>query len=222
GLAASLGFAAYLGLAIDLGLTADLELASCLRLVADLRLAACLKLVADLGLSACLSIGSTHADIRQKWKSLHLVTSVSLRMKKNLYGRRRQSLASSTAAEAGDPATQVAVEEDGAKADAVYETNKITDARRKSLAGKFQMTVKLVIMCMKSAGTHILQTMAFDDASAFLCLLNDYEHDDAGPLFDPKKFKANKQLRLTEDMKSVLCKASYERTQSELDCVSMS
>jgi len=75
-----------------------------------------------------LNIGLPHGDIQRKWKSLRIVTSMSLRMKKNLLGRRRQSLATSAPTEG---ATDVVMEEDGIIPAVIQETKRqITDARR--------------------------------------------------------------------------------------------
>ncbi|KAK3602069.1 hypothetical protein CHS0354_008024 [Potamilus streckersoni] len=93
------------------------------------------------------------------------------------------------------------------------------DKTKKYLYKKFQLAAKVVLFCIKNFREHCLRLNEEDDElSPFIKQLHFHDYGKEMPdlMFDPTRYKANRQIRMPEDTKRVLSKRSSERTPQEL------
>ncbi|GFS25805.1 cyclic nucleotide-binding domain-containing protein 2-like [Elysia marginata] len=88
--------------------------------------------------------------------------------------------------------------------------------RKKRLITKFQRAVKLVIFCRTLCNEHAVKSQEPNEFSPFIKIdcQEGYEPDDL--LFDPSKFKANKESRITDEFIRIMSKMVWERTPQEI------
>ncbi|XP_071081611.1 uncharacterized protein [Haliotis cracherodii] len=95
---------------------------------------------------------------------------------------------------------------------------KKTNSKR-LLRRKFQRVAKMIIFCIRECHDHCLRNNDDDELSPFLKPLNFRDYPAmAGVelMFDPSRFKANKQTRISDDIKRILSKPPSDRTDQEL------
>ncbi|KAL3852329.1 hypothetical protein ACJMK2_015986 [Sinanodonta woodiana] len=93
------------------------------------------------------------------------------------------------------------------------------DKTKKYLYKKFQVVAKVVLFCIKNFREHCLRLNEEDDElSPFIKQLHFHDYGKQMPdlLFDPTRYKANRQIRMPEDTKRILSKRPSERTPQEL------
>ncbi|KAK3762835.1 hypothetical protein RRG08_040529 [Elysia crispata] len=88
--------------------------------------------------------------------------------------------------------------------------------RKRRLISKFQRAAKLIIFCRKLCNEHSVKSQEPNEFSPFIKIdfQEGYEPDDL--LFDPSKFKANKESRITEEFIRIMSKMEWDRTPQEI------
>ncbi|XP_067683150.1 uncharacterized protein [Haliotis asinina] len=90
---------------------------------------------------------------------------------------------------------------------------------KRLLRRKFQRVAKITIFCIRECHAHCLRNNDDDELSPFVKPLNFRDYPAmAGVelMFDPSKFKANKQTRISDDIRRILSKPPSDRTDQEL------
>ncbi|XP_046561131.1 uncharacterized protein LOC124270147 [Haliotis rubra] len=90
---------------------------------------------------------------------------------------------------------------------------------KRLLRRKFQRVAKITIFCIRECHAHCLRNNDDDELSPFVKPLNFREYPAmAGVelMFDPSRFKANKQTRISDDIRRILSKPPSDRTDQEL------
>ncbi|XP_013414119.1 cyclic nucleotide-binding domain-containing protein 2 [Lingula anatina] len=102
--------------------------------------------------------------------------------------------------------------------------------RLQELMKKFRRAARLAIFCRRQTLAHSLRNKEHDELLPFIRDLKFTDYQDFGTAldvdiwdgFNPNDFKANRQLRLSEEAKRILTKPSGERTEQELNYVEIS
>ncbi|GFO21259.1 cyclic nucleotide-binding domain-containing protein 2-like [Plakobranchus ocellatus] len=88
--------------------------------------------------------------------------------------------------------------------------------RKKHLIFKFQRAVQLTVFCRRLCNEHSVKSQEPNEFSPFIKIdcQEGYEPDDL--LFDPSKFKANKESRITDEFIRIMSKLQWDRTPQEI------
>ncbi|CAH1783796.1 unnamed protein product [Owenia fusiformis] len=98
---------------------------------------------------------------------------------------------------------------------------KQANRHRKALFSKFRVAARTVIHCRRMIEAYSLKNKEDDEVTPFIREMQFYDTDIAegegnNLMFDPRKFKANRSVRIPEETKRVLIKPPHVRTAKEI------
>ncbi|XP_045165308.2 uncharacterized protein LOC123529153 [Mercenaria mercenaria] len=91
--------------------------------------------------------------------------------------------------------------------------------RRLEVRKKFRKKTRIIIFCIRCVRDHSFKFRERSELTPYMNTLNyiDYKNDQVKDLmFDRSQFSANKQMRISEETKRILCKRKSLRTENEV------